>query len=119
MAERFYFKNDGSIDLPIDGVFYTDEFAPQYESSLIVIALYDAQGDIVTASTGTCKVEASPIEGQWFNGVSAGDATISLAKAGADATYDIPAFLGPQVQARITLASVTGATSAKAYVWRN
>lgn len=119
MAQQYYFKDSDSIELPINGTFYTDEFAPDYDSTLIVIALYDAQGDIVTASAGTCKVEVSPIKGQWFNGVSSGDATIDLTDAGADATYEIPAFLGPQIQARITLENAAGAVTAKAYAWRD
>jgi hypothetical protein len=116
--ERYYFKDSGSIELPIDGVFYTDEFSPEYEGNLIVIAFYDSSGDIVTASTGTVTVEVTPIKGQWFNGVSSGDATITASEAGATATYGIPVFLGPVTQARITLASVAGADHAKAYLWR-
>lgn len=118
MAERFYFKDSGSIELPIDGTFLTGEYPIEYESGYIVIALYDSNGDIVTPSAGTCTVEASPIDGQWHNGVTAGDAVIDLTLAGASATYTIPLFKGPHKQARITLASVAGANSAKAYIWR-
>ena len=118
MAKREYFKNGSNFELPITGTFYTDEFAPDYDGGMIVIALYDASGDIVTAFAGECLVETSPIKGQWLNGVSYGDATILLATAGADATYNLPGFNGPQVQSRITLSGVVGADHVKAYIWR-
>lgn len=118
MSDRFYFKDGASVDLPIDGTFTTGEFPIEYESGYIIVALYDGIGNIVTPSAGTCAVEVSPIKGQWHAGVSAGDSVIDLTLAGATATYGIPLFKGPQINARITLASVAGATSAKAYIWR-
>lgn len=120
MAERYYFKSGDSIDLPVTGTFYTDEFPVERDGSMIIVALYDANGDVITPSAGTCKVEVSPIKGQWFNGTSSGDSTIVMAEAGASATYDIPVFIGPQTQARITLSDVSGigASYIKAYLWR-
>jgi len=118
MAKREYFKNEGEIDLPIDGTFYTDEFSPDMEAGIVIIALYDANGDIVSATAGTCTPEVSPISGQWFNGVSSGDEEIDLSEAGPAATYSPSTFLGPQMQARITLSSVSGALYARAYLWR-
>jgi hypothetical protein len=118
MAKREYFKNGESFALPINGTFYTDEFAPDYEESILVIALYDVSGAIVTASAGTCVIAISPIDGQW-QGPSAGSATIDLTLAGAEATYVMPSFKGPQIQGRIVLANVAGANSARAFIWRN
>jgi hypothetical protein len=117
MAKREYFKNAESFDLPINGTFYTDEFSPDYEESVFAIALYDASGDIVTASAGTCVISISPIKGQW-QAPSAGSATIDLTLAGAEATYVMPLFKGPQIQARIVLANAAGATTARAFIWR-
>jgi hypothetical protein len=118
MAKREFFKNSESVNLPIDGTFFTDDFSPDYEESILVIALYDAGGDIVTPSAGTCVISISPIEGQW-QGPSSGSATVDLTLAGAEATYTLPSFRGPQIKGRIVLANVAGATSAKAFIWRN
>jgi len=118
MSKREYFKNAGSDVLPIDGTFLTDIFDPSYQLGVIVIAFYDALGDIVTVTDGTCIASASPIQGQW-QGVSSGDASIDLTLAGAEATYAMPFFNGPQIQARIVLADVVGAESAKAFLWRS
>tara|TARA_R110000764_G_scaffold60448_8_gene129799 strand:- start:6129 stop:6485 length:357 start_codon:yes stop_codon:yes gene_type:complete len=118
MAKREFFKNGASFSLPIDGTFYTDIFAPDYEESILAIALYDSNGAIVTASAGTCVISISPINGQW-QGPSLGSETIDLTLAGADATYVMPSFRGPQIQARIVLANVAGAVSASAFIWRN
>jgi hypothetical protein len=118
MAERFYFTDSGSIELPIDGTFTSDLYPIELGKGYIVIAFYDSNGDIVTPSAGTCTVEVSPIKGQWHNGVSSGDAVIDATLAGAAATYTIPLFEGPQTQARITLASVAGADHAVGYIWR-
>jgi hypothetical protein len=118
VAEREYFKSSGSINLPIDGTFLTDEFSPEYDGGMIIIALYDANNDIVTASAGTCVVSSSAIAGQFIGGVSYGDETIDLTEAGPVATYNIPGYNGPQIQARIVLASVVGAEYAQAYLWR-
>jgi hypothetical protein len=118
MAKREYFKNGASFALPIDGTFFTDDFAPDYEESILVIGLYDAGGAIVTASAGTCVIAISPIDGQW-QGPSAGSATIDLTLAGPEATYILPSFRGPQIKGRIVLANVAGANSARAFIWRN
>ena len=117
VAERKYFKNSGSNILPIDGTFFTDPLTPDYDASVFVIALYDANNVIVTPSAGTCTVTASPIDGQ-FQGPSEGDSIISLTLAGADASYTMPSFAGPQIKAKIVLADVAGAVSATAFMWR-
>ena len=118
MAIREHFKNGTSVVLPINGTFYTDEFAPEYEESILAIALYDAGGAIVTASAGTCVISISPIDGQ-YQAPSSGSATIDLTLAGAEATYVMPSFKGPQIKGRIVLANVAGAASARAFIWRN
>lgn len=118
MAERFNFKNGDSIELPIDGVFYTDDFPARFEKCAIVIALYDAAGDIATATAGTCSVEASPIDGQWHSTSSNLANVIDLTLAGETSTYTIPVYENaPITQARITLADVAGADHAKAFLW--
>ena len=119
MTERVYFKDEnGAIELPItDGTLYTDKIPSNYAKSCVVIAFYDANGDIVTPTSGTCSVEASPIDDQWFAGVSSGDSVIDVTKAGDEATYNIPVFESVVVQARITFAGVTGADHAIAFVW--
>ena len=118
MAERFNFKDGDSLELPIDGVFYTDVFPPRFEKCAIIIALYDANGDIVTPGAGTCTCEASPIKGQWHTTPSSGDSAIDLTLAGSSATYAIPVYEdAPMTQAKITLASVAGADHAKAFLW--
>ena len=117
MAERKYFKNSGSNTLPVDGSFFTDALTPDYDASVFVIALYDANGDIVTPSAGTCTITVSPIDGQ-FQGPSEGDSIINLTLAGADASYTMPSFAGPQIKGKIVLADVAGAVSATAFLWR-
>lgn len=118
MSQRFNFKNVDSIELPIDGTFYTDNFPPRFEKCAIVIALYDASGNIVTPSAGSCACEATPIEGQWHSTASSGDSVINLTSAGTSSTYVIPVFENaPITQARITLADVAGADHAVAYLW--
>jgi len=120
MAQRYYVLNEsGGINLPVaNNTLYTAEMDFGYQASVLVIAFYDAKGDAVTPTSGTITAEVSPIEGQW-QAPSSGDAVISAVNVVAGlATYTLPTFLGPTMQARITLSGVTGAVTCKSYFWR-
>ena len=119
MAKRFYFKESDNIEIGVDGAFYTDYMTAEFESAIVVIAGYDANGDIVAPTAGTATVTVFPIDGQGFTGASDGDNPIDLTLIGENATYNIPLFLGPIERASITLSGVTGAVDHFiAYMWR-
>ncbi|MBL4800225.1 MAG: hypothetical protein JKY50_22745 [Oleispira sp.] len=121
MSQIYEVLKDGSNVLPVaNGVLVTNEMlnVTSYGTGVFVIAFYDASGDPVTPTAGTITPEASPIDGQWHT-PSSGDATITAtAVVAGSAVYAIPVFTGPVIQGRITLAGILGATSCKAYFWR-
>lgn len=124
MAEREYFRNEsGSTMLSGDGTFYTSMQSADWDNCIVVIAAYDANGDIVTPSAGLAEVEASPIDGQWHKAPSGGANPIDLTLTGADASYSIPYFEGPIVEARIVISGTDVVTDGidhfKAFCWRS
>lgn len=122
MATMYYVKTaDGSDKLPVsNGVLYTGEMlnVTEFGTGVFVVAFYDANGDSVTPTAGSINPEGSPIDGQWL-APSSGDATISATDVVAgSALYSVPVFTGPVSQGRLTFAGITGASSAKAFFWR-
>ncbi|MBL4632152.1 MAG: hypothetical protein JKY14_13740 [Paraglaciecola sp.] len=121
MSQIYDVLKDGSNVLPVaNGVLVTNEMlnVTSYGTGVFVIAFYDANGAPVTPTAGSINPEASPIPGQWHT-PSSGDATISATSVVAgSAVYAIPVFTGPVTQGRITLAGIIGATTCKAYFWR-
>ena len=125
MGEKYHVVDEnGSTKLPLTGgVLLTAEGlnTDTYSNGVFVIALYDTNGDVATATgTGTVVPLMSPIEGQWQEpGVGDKSITATSIEAGL-ATYNIPQFTGPAIQGMITVdGTFVGVDYAEAYFWRN
>lgn len=103
-----------------NGTFETDSFPSESEFIIVNAAAYDADGEIVTASIGTVTISSSPIKGQWLEETSQGVNVITLAGAGAVATYSMPLYLGPVIGVKAVIADVDFAVEVdhiKVKVW--
>ena len=120
MAKRYYFKDGDSIELSSNSVFSTGDMPVEHESSIVYIAAYDSNGDIITPTAGTATVSVESIEGEFDSGTSDGDNPIDLTLTGASASYSKPLFLGCVQSAKMSISGVDfGAVDhIKAFMWR-
>lgn len=123
MAKPYYFlpdlNNVSDIKIKANGTFYTQVQPLEFETATVYAAAYDASGNIV-AGAGTITVSVEQLPQSYMAGVSEGDNPIDLSLSGADATYNVPVFLGACMGAKIVVSGVTfGAVDhIKVMMWR-
>lgn len=118
-TERVFFKDsEGSTKLPGNGTYETGNMSADYDYSVIYVATYDVNGNLVDATAGTATASIQDINGQWDSGVSDGDNPIDLTQCGESAGYAKPLFLGDCKNAKLAISGLTGADHVKAFVKR-
>lgn len=116
--KAYNFLNGEDVKLPVTGTFETGEMTMDYETSIMVLAAYDANDNIVVPTAGTATFAVEQIDGSWITSPSSGDASVDMTKTGPEVNYENPVFIGPCQNARITLSGVSGASYVKAFCWR-
>ena len=123
MAKPYYFlpslSNVSDIKIKANGTFYTEVQSLEFETATVYAAAYDTNDNII-AGAGTITVSVEQLPQSYMSGVSEGDNPIDLSLGGADATYNVPVFLGACRGAKIVVTGVTfGAVDhIKVMMWR-
>tara|TARA_R110002020_G_scaffold475890_1_gene713747 strand:+ start:19371 stop:19757 length:387 start_codon:yes stop_codon:yes gene_type:complete len=126
MGRRYNFKTSaGSSILPVtDGDYFTDTLDPSYNDGQVYLEFFNSSDDArdftnaVTPTGGTIVVNGSPL-GNVFIRDSNSETINATTVSSPDGTYTPPVISGAAVQARVTLASIAGATHCRIVIDRS